>query len=51
MKKLWQFVSKDSNLLVLGLFFGLITNKQGLIYFCCLGLLIIKYGHKKEQVG
>jgi hypothetical protein len=46
--KLWSWLTSDSTLLLILLGAGIWQDRQMLVGFSILGLLIIKYGNKPE---
>lgn len=46
--KWWSWLTSDSTLLLVTLIMGILKDRQMLVGFSVLGLLIIKYGHKRE---
>jgi hypothetical protein len=47
--KLWSWLMLDSTGLLILLIYGITTGRNMLVGFSALGLLIIKYGNKRER--
>jgi hypothetical protein len=48
LKALWAWFWSDSGTLLVSMVYGMVRDRPMLVGFAALGLLIIKYGHKKE---